>query len=561
MEYFFYCEKEGGLKPSKRIGTIILLSILSVSLIWIFWLSLTPIIDRDGTRFHLPFARLWAENSFLYFRPYFAYYDLNMLNLDWIYMLIFKSGLPDQLTKIIHALFLPAGGFLMFRYFKRKYGLNWGLLAFIFFITIPINIRLASEVYVDLALLFFSTLSLIYFVKWFESDMTSKKYLIISALGAGMAFGTKYNGMVFAFFISLFTALAVSREKKDDKKSVKSILLYVFIIFICVSPWLTRNFINSGNPFFPLFDSVFKSDLSMPDELIKNVSGETAWRIVENNDNFFTLLLLPVRLFFEGEDHNFLKFDGVLNPILLLLLIFLPLRGFRESANGKLCLYLFALFAIIYMTTLYSNNIRVRYFISVIPILVFLNIEVIKYLSKNTNTYFSIFIIPSLFLIYNLIYSINFSGNLHIIEYNPFSKESKTDYMKKYLRQYDNIEFINNNTPRDAVIYEAFTGGRSYYIQRTFFSDTNPLDRYLLSLASEGASKERYQLFFKDLPNCDLKATHLFIKTNDFIQTFFNMNADKMREENKIKLSGFIEFINSLKLLKYDGATFIYEIN
>ena len=95
----------------EKITKISLILLMSLSTLWIFWLSLTPLIDRDGTRFHLPFAKLWAENSFMYFRPYFAYYDLNMLNLNYLYMLVFKFGMSDPFTKIIHATFLLAGAY------------------------------------------------------------------------------------------------------------------------------------------------------------------------------------------------------------------------------------------------------------------------------------------------------------------------------------------------------------------------------------------------------------------------------------------------------------------
>jgi 4-amino-4-deoxy-L-arabinose transferase-like glycosyltransferase len=544
----------------EKIKKISLILLMSLSTLWIFWLSLTPLIDRDGTRFHLPFAKLWAENSFMYFRPYFAYYDLNMLNLNYLYMLVFKFGMSDQFTKIIHASFLLAGAYLIFRYFKEKYGFNWGALSFIMYITLPVHQRLASEVYVDLGLLFFSTLSIIYFIKWLESDFQNRKYLIISALGAGLGFGTKYNGVIFAFFMTLFAALAISREKKDDKLALKSMLIYGTVIFITVMPWLLRNYINSGNPFFPLFNSIIPSHITLPAELSKNVYGETAWRMTSGNENFFTLIFLPLRVFFEGVDHNLIKYDGVLNPFMLLLLPFLFWPRMKNSGTKKMISYLFALFIMVYIATFFANNIRIRYFIPVYPILILLNTESLRNIGNIKKIPFMQHITIILFLIPNLIYAKELFFELNLNEFNPFSKKSREEYVKNNLINYDIFDFINNNTPEKSVIYESFTGGRSYYISRTFFSDTSSIDRYLLELIRKGASKEEYFDHFKNLPNSDLSATHFLTMPNAVlsIADIFKSSEDSSFEHSDY--SGYIEFLNSLKILKSSNGVYLFEL-
>jgi hypothetical protein len=533
---------------------------MSISTLWIFWLSLTPLIDRDATRFHLPFAKLWAENSFLYFRPYFAYYDLNMLNLNYLYMLVFKFGLPDQFTKIIHASFLIAGGYLIFKYFKDKYGFNWGALSFIFYVTIPIHQRLSSEVYVDLGLLFFSTLAIIYFIKWIENDFLNRNYLFISALGAGLSFGTKYNSMVIVFFLILFTGLVIAREKKDDKLALKSMLIYALIVLICASPWLIRNFVNSGNPFFPLFNSIIPTNIIMPSNLVQNVGGETAWRIIENNDNFITLMLLPFRVFFEGMDHNFLKFDGVLNPFMLIGIIFIFV--FKNNKKEKsLNNYLFSIFIIVYLVTLYVNNIRIRYFIPILPIVIILNIHFLKNYIK-TNRILS-YLIVLLIVAYNFQYSFTLSKNIHLLDFNPLSAQSKELYLKRYLRLNNFFVFINKYTPIDSVVYESMTGGRSYYIERTFYSDTTSLDRYLLTMVSNRAKKEEFVHYFNNLPNSSLKATHLLFKPKNFKEVFFTINYDENDPDNinnLSKIQGFMEFINDLQIIKKENDLYLFKL-
>lgn len=546
-----------------KIIDIILSTLICISVIWIIWLSLTPIIDRDALRFHLSFAKLWAEQGFLYFRPYFAYYDLNMLNLDYIYMIVYKFGLSDQFTKIIHASFLIGGSWIVFSYLKNKYNFKWGAVSFLFYISIPIHQRLASEVYVDLGLLFFSTLATINFVRWLESDFKNNMYFYLSAVGAGLCFGTKYNGMIISFFLTLFTGLVISREMKNDKKALKSMFIYALIIFVLACPWLIRNYVNSSNPFFPLFRSVFNSTVSIPDNLVANVEGETANRILNGKEGIISLFLIPIRVFLEGKDNDFLKFDGVLNPLMLFLLFLIFFPRSDKLKIPKINLYLFSFFVLLYLTTLYANDIRIRYFIPSFPALVILNIECLKKIYSIKKFKLEFYFVIILLFAFNLNYSMKLYSKLHLNDYNPFSKYSKTQYLSKYLINYQIYEYINENTPQESVIYESMTGGRSYYVNRTFYCDTSTIDRYLLELAEKGAERKDYIHYFSKLPNSDLKATHLIFKPKSFIHTFFKFNHDENDPDNiknKKKVKGLIDFLDSLKILKEYHGTYVFEL-
>ncbi|MBU4487377.1 MAG: hypothetical protein KKD38_10670, partial [Candidatus Delongbacteria bacterium] len=399
--------------------------------------------------------------------------------------------------------------------------------------------------------------------KWFESDFQKRTYLIISSIGAGLGFGTKYNGMIIAFFLVLFTGLVISREKKDDKLAFKSMIIFGFTILLCITPWIFRNIIDSRNPFFPLFLNVFHSTINMPAELIENVNGETINRIINGGDSIFSLFLLPLRVFFEGADHDFLKFDGVLNPFLILILPFIFYPKFTDLNKKKIVFYLFFMFTIVYLVTLYSNNIRVRYFIPILPILIILNIEALKNIYNSKNFYPLFYLFSACFIIYNINYGIFLSNNLNLLELNPFSIRSKEIYLKNHLVNYDFIEYINNNTPESSVIYEALTGGRSYYINRSFYCDTASIDRYLLELAEKGAESDEYKKHFENLPNSNLSATHLLIRANGLAQTFININRnekDPESTENVNKLQGYFQFLNELKLLKKEDGVYLFEL-
>ena len=96
----------------------------------------------------------------------------------------------------------------------------------------------------DLGLIFFSTWSLLYLLKWLENDFEFH-FLMISAVSCGLALGTKYNGLLTFFLLALFVPYlfakhhrglslgedskvsGVKPEGKPDKKSpTLRVLLY-----------------------------------------------------------------------------------------------------------------------------------------------------------------------------------------------------------------------------------------------------------------------------------------------------------------------------------------------
>ena len=71
--------------------------------------------------------------------------------------------------KFIHLGFGLATGWMIYLYLKQKLHRNWGLLGMVVFITTPIVVWLSTSVYVDLGMTFFTTGSVLAFIKWRDS--------------------------------------------------------------------------------------------------------------------------------------------------------------------------------------------------------------------------------------------------------------------------------------------------------------------------------------------------------------------------------------------------------
>ena len=166
---------------------------------------------------HLTVPKLYIEHGGIHEIPdmVFSYYPMN---LDLLYMVPLYFG-NDIIPKFIHFAFALLTAFFIFRYLQKRAGENYGILGTVLFLSVPIIIKLSTTVYVDLGLIFFSFASILYVIEWIESDFRWK-YLIISAIFCGLGLGTKYNGLIIVFLLTLFIPLFFSRFSQNRKNSL-----------------------------------------------------------------------------------------------------------------------------------------------------------------------------------------------------------------------------------------------------------------------------------------------------------------------------------------------------
>ena len=136
-----------------------------------------------------------------------------------------------------------------------------------FFLSLPVIIKLSITVYVDLGLYYFSTASLIYLFKWIEEDFKIK-YLIFSAIWCGLALGTKYNGLIILFLLTLFVPFiylrSIHSRMLNKNRAMGYGAVFMIVSLMVFSPWMIKNYIWTNNPIYPLYDSLFNSKKVIP---------------------------------------------------------------------------------------------------------------------------------------------------------------------------------------------------------------------------------------------------------------------------------------------------------
>src|SRR4030095_4634295 len=238
------------------VGRIIWGAIFVILIVEIV-LGLLPPISRDELTHHLAIPKLYARAGRIIEVPMapYAYYPmlLDMLYTPWVYW-----GY-DFVPKWIHALFGFLTGLALYAYCSGRMSVIYGLLGFFFFVSTPVISRMRPLGYIDLGITFYTTAALLCLLRWRE-DREAIRWLNLGALSLGFALATKPNGLVAALLISLlFLLVIVKLPRKNLLHISREIGLYGVFTALPFLPWLVKNWLQTGNPFYPLLRGLFLS--------------------------------------------------------------------------------------------------------------------------------------------------------------------------------------------------------------------------------------------------------------------------------------------------------------
>jgi len=532
---------------------ITILTLLSIE----FLLNLTPPIARDALIHHLAIPKLWLKNGGFY-EIKWANYSYYPMNVDLLYIIPIYLK-KDFIANFIHMGFGIGTALLIYHYLKNKINRIAGLLGILVFLSTPIIVSLSSKAYVDLGLIFFTTASILAFIRYRDGRFKEFKWLFLSSVAMGLALGTKYNALIAWFFLSAAIIFVYSHDTKDQKKAVRCGLIFFLISLLIFSPWLIKNAILTGNPFYPLFKGIFNiNNISTQEGTYSIVSGASYRGIFQlremmYGESFWETLFIPVRYFFQGQDNNPRYFDGVLNPILIILSPFAFMN--KSFYRDKLFFIGFVAFFLIVATFL--DQTRIRYILPVIPILSVLTvmglINIFNWtigLSTNLKNFLAV-ILLSIFIVFmsiNFLYIKNYYQNISPMNY-VLGRESRDDFITRHNSGYAAIKYINTHTPENAKIRLILFAGRGYYLDRIYEEGINFGMADISGLAANARDDGSFQAYLHSL-GC----THLLVQTNlfeKFLQDNYSIDTRNLLIQRMNKAMNV--------LYNQDGCT-VYEI-
>ena len=514
----------------------LLLTLLAFLIISLVILSCVPPVSKDALIHHLAVPKLYLKHGSIYEIPFmpFSYFPMNLDLLYWI-SLYFEN---DIVPKFIHFSFALLTAWLIFNYIRRRINAIYALLGIIFFLSIPVIVKLSITVYVDLGLIFFSTASLLLLLKWIENHFRLK-FLIASAIFCGLSMGTKYNGLVTFFLLTLFVPFLYSRYTEGGKtssfKAAGYGIVFLFVALLFFSPWMIRNYGWTNNPIFPLYDHWFNPHNAINNQII----GLFHYRRLVYHETWWQMALLPVRIFFQGQDGNPQYFDGRLNPFLFFLPFFAFYRIRRDPAiirNEKkiMIAYVVLFFAFAF----FSSSLRIRYISPIIPPLVILSIFGVRKMVEEVRKIQpqSLGKIGLAVIMFALFFSLWLNAEYLFGQYkyvDPLGyldgTLTRNEYIDKYRLEFPTIRYINENLPEDTRILFLFMGKRGYYCNREYVFDMNNNASMLRQLVRSSKSSHKVLLGLK---NMDI--THIIIHNKIFknwIKSNFSQKDQEILED------------------------------
>ena len=466
--------------PRIQLMFVVLSGLVFLLICSIIVLATVPPVSRDALTYHLAIPKLYLKHGGVYEIPFMPHSYFPM-NLELLYLIPLYFG-NDIIPKYIHFVFALLTAFLIFSYLWKRINLPYGLLGVIFFLSIPVIAKLSITVYVDLGLMFFSTASLLLLLRWIQ-DGFPLKFLILSASFCGLALGTKYNGLITLFLLTLFVPFLYSRYTQGKKpgflKAAGCGILFLFVALLFFSPWMIRNYLWTNNPIYPLYEHW----LNPENAIYRQAADFLTYRSLVYHETWWQMALLPVRVFFQGQDGNPQYFDGRLNPFLLLLPFIAFYRIGRDPKvirNEKKIMLIFGV--LFFVFGFFSSALRIRYISPIIPPLVILSIFGIKKMvltvSENYSGTIKHIALGILFVLVSLSLCINGSYILNQFRYAaPFSylkgTVTRDQYIERYRPEYATMRYINENLPADVRILFIYLGNRGYYCDREYVFDMN----------------------------------------------------------------------------------------
>lgn len=522
-----------------------------------FLLALTPPITRDVLIHHLAIPKLWLIHGGFYDTPW-AVYSYYPMNLDLLYLVPLYFG-NDIIPNFIHLSFSLGTAVLIYLYLKKKVGLLAGLLGAAAFISLPIVVRMSTTAYVDFGLVFFSTASVLALVCWRDSNHKKTVWLMIAAVAMGLALGTKYNALLAWFFLTLAVVFIYAKDTGKQWPALKWSSIFFLVSLLVFSPWLIKNAILTGNPFYPLFRGLFGNLGTSSSGVYSVVSGSSGLgmfkaREMIYGESIWESLLIPIRFFLQGQDNTPRYFDGVLNPVLLLIAPFAFIHG--KFKADKLLFLSFAGFFV--LMAFFLDQHRIRYILPAIPFVIILMamgfIHLLGWINEKPGPYRMIykggiaFVLVCMIAI-NMVYMGRYFQAIAPVDY-ILKKESRDQFIARHDLSYPAIRYINEHTPENSKIRLILLAGRGYYLHRPYEDNASFGTDIISSLVSLSSDPGAFQKYLKSL-NC----THLLIRYDLFQQHLTQMFS---KEEIK-QLSELLE--SKAKIIFRDDHYAVFQLD
>lgn len=452
-----------------RINTLsatenMLLFLIIVQLTLNFSASFTPdLSETDTLNYYLAVPNWWIINHGIADMEHHIYYNLfSFYGCVYAAAMMFGSELT---AKVVNMFVASVGTVLIPVYLCRKYFDKKTILPALAIICTTYQFsQLAYNTGSDSfnVLLSLSALSAMLLYRPGETGT-----LTLSALFAGFAMASKATSLMF---IVPVMGIIIYNNRTNRILMFRELVVFITFASIPVIPWLVKNYILRGNPFFPFLTGIF----GLPEQYDINLMEyfrKSSYIFSGERSAFFKTLRY---IFFSSET----PFNLYTSPFLPAAAGFLPFIYKKpENIKQAFLLWFAAAVLIIQLNTVSTA----RYYL---PVFIIISVFFADYLHKATERYGIVNFILPLILGFTLVPSFYmFRKNyFYMIPFGIKTHQEFPGYISGYA---DAVNWINTNLSDDVKVLLDDFDGRSFYMQKkyyvTSFFDKNWYDILLTS--------------------------------------------------------------------------------
>lgn len=304
--------------------------------------SLSPPIKNDTLYYHLGLPKLWATDGYINFYPTIVF-SVTALNLELLLTPILSVVSPEAAQFFVFLVGLMILLLLGEVFFRITGGTK--TLAVLSLSAVPLFVSGMADAKNDYLAAGFSLISALFYFDYLNKYKPG--FILLAGIFAGLAAGTKTNALIFV--VAMLIVIVLSRHR------LKDIVLFLSGAVVLGFPWYLKAYVETGNPFFPFYDSLFHSPYWR--EIFDSYNKATLPQI--EHKGILNFITSPFRLIYFPD-----IFRGRLGPLPFVLL---PLLLFIKKIPTVVykTLFISAVFYILW----YLVSANARYMMPVVPLL------------------------------------------------------------------------------------------------------------------------------------------------------------------------------------------------
>ena len=466
-----------------------------------------PSTFYDSLVYHLGLPNFYLQNGGFIAAPQlmysnmFIYYEISLIPA--VFLGDFVPRLFHFLLGTVFVLSIVDYGAAVFKIEKRR-------ILLITIVSLPLTLFLITTVKADLVSAVFIFLGI---KKYYDESP------LWSAVFWGFAVGIKvFSGLALVLFLLL---MIIKNRRLDVKKHAFMVVVFILVI----SPMVIKNYLFTGNPFFPFFSQYFPNEFWDSSRYV-----DVRHEVGTHYHSIMDFIKAPYFFSFQEQGAG-----GMVGP---LFLIFLPFLVLYKVPRKYL---LFFALALLFAGPLFGEAFRYIYVVFVLlAIFVALSYQLTDH--KLLKAVFVTVVFINAVLGFAMLETVNSARYIY------FDKINIDEYKAHFFPTYKAYSTIAHTTEKTARILVAGEG-RGYYLKRP----------YMIASAHDYSILKKY-LEVANTPQEFLSG----IKADGFDYLVFNLAEfrrlqayERLKPEQEKKL---YEFLKQVKPLRQEGSLYIYKL-